>query len=55
MSSPAFLFVLAFFAGIIWISIRITIWIIKTAIKEALREYDEEKRRGLHIYGSKQH
>lgn len=29
--------------GLIWLSIRFTIWIIKTAIKEALREYDAEK------------
>lgn len=29
--------------GLIWISIRFSIWIIKTAIKEALREYETEK------------
>ena len=30
-------------AAMIWAGIRITIWIIKTAVKEALREYDAEK------------
>lgn len=29
--------------GLIWLSIRFSIWIIKTAIKEALREYEAEK------------
>ena len=29
--------------GLIWISIRFSIWIIKTAIKEALREYEAER------------
>ena len=29
--------------GLIWLSIRYSIWIIKTAIKEALREYEAEK------------
>ena len=29
--------------GLIWLSVRFSIWIIKTAIKEALREYDAEK------------
>ena len=32
--------------GLIWLSIRFSIWIIKTAIKEAIREYDAEKRSG---------
>lgn len=29
--------------GIIWLCARLFIWIIKTAVKEALREYDAEK------------
>lgn len=37
--------VLFIFAGgaLVWGCIRLTIWIIKTAVKEALREYDAEK------------
>ena len=26
-----------------WLLVRLIIWIIKTAVKEALREYDKEK------------
>ena len=29
--------------ALIWGCIRLTVWIIKTAIKEALREYEAEK------------
>ena len=29
---------------IVWGCVRLTIWIIKTAVKVALREYDAEKR-----------
>lgn len=36
-------------AALIWGCIRLTIWIIKTAVKEALREYDAEKQ---NHYGS---
>lgn len=38
--------ILALLALFIWIPIRITIWIIKKAIKEALREYEAEKQYG---------
>ena len=30
-------------AGLIWGCIRLTIWIIKTAVKEALQEYETQK------------
>lgn len=49
MSLPGFLILLAVIMGIgttiavVWIFIRLFIWIIKTAIKEALEEYEEEK------------
>ena len=43
MTFPAFLLMLFLAAAMIWAGIRITIWIIKTAIKEALREYEAEK------------
>ena len=35
---------------IIWGCVRLTIWIIKTAVKEALREYDAEKNHGSKQY-----
>ena len=47
-----YIFGIAFLVLFIYLGIRFQIWIIKTAIKEALREYDAEKKRGLHIYGS---
>ena len=31
---------------IVWGCVKLTIWIIKTAVKEALREYDAEKKHG---------
>lgn len=43
---------LVLLAGLVWLAIRIQIWIIKTAIKEALREYDAEKTGGHTNYGS---
>ena len=43
MTFPVFLLMLLLTAAIIWVSIRITIWIIKTAVQEALRDYDAEK------------
>ena len=45
------IFVLAAF--IIWLAVRSQIWIIKTAIKEALREYEAEKRNPKNDYGPK--
>lgn len=30
-------------AALVWGCIRLTIWIIKTAVKEALQEYDAQK------------
>ena len=40
------LLVIMLLIGLFWLSIRFSIWIIKTAIKEALREYEAE--RGSH-------
>lgn len=37
-------------AALVWACVRLTIWIIKTAIKEALREYDMEIRNGSQQY-----
>lgn len=34
-----------------WGLVRLSIWILKTAIKEALREYEEEKGQGQKPYG----
>ena len=34
------------FCLLVWAFVRLMIWIIKTAVKEALREYDAEKRNG---------
>ena len=39
----AIILVLLLLAALIWGCIRLSIWIIKTAIKEALQEYDAEK------------
>lgn len=46
MSGSFIILVLLLIAALIWGCIRLTIWIIKTAVKEALREYDAEKRYG---------
>ena len=37
-------------AGTIWLLFRLQVWVIKTAIKEALREYDREKLNGPKEY-----
>ena len=42
MASAAIVLAFVLFAALIWGCIRLTIWIIKTAVKEALREYDAE-------------
>ena len=49
MSAALIITFLLLFAGLVWCCIRLSIWIIKTAIKEALREYDAEK------HGQKKH
>lgn len=46
MSGSFIILALLAIAALIWGCIRLTIWIIKTAIKEALREYDAEKHHG---------
>lgn len=43
MGGAFFLLALVLLAVLIWAGIRLTIWIIKTAVKEALCEYDSEK------------
>lgn len=43
MASAVILLMLVLIPALIWGCIRLTIWIIKTAIKEALREYEAEK------------
>lgn len=48
----AYILIFLIAAGLVWLAIRFQIWIIKTAIKEALREYDAEKRSGHTYYGS---
>lgn len=42
----AIVLVILVFALLVWAGVKLTIWIIKTAVKEALREYDAEKRNG---------
>lgn len=39
----AIVLVIVLFAAILWGFVKLFIWIIKTAIKEALREYEAEK------------
>ena len=44
-------FMVAVFAFALWALmvygfVRLSIWVIKTAVKQALREYDQEKRSG---------
>ena len=46
LTFPEFLLMLLLAAAMVWAGIRITIWIIKTAVKEALREYNAEKAGG---------
>ena len=46
MSGFFILLVLIVIAVLIWGGIRLSIWIIKTAVKEALREYNAEKQYG---------
>ena len=41
---------LVLFGFLLWGCVRLTIWIIKTAVKEALREYDAEKQNGSQSY-----
>lgn len=43
-------FGLAALGAIIYGFFRLQIWAIKTAVKEALREYDQEKQRGSQEY-----
>lgn len=43
MATPIILLALVISALLVWGCVRLTIWIIKTAVKEALREYDAEK------------
>ena len=43
MPGAAIVLALVLFAALIWGCIRLTVWIMKTAIKEALREYEQEK------------
>ena len=43
MASAAIVLAFVLFAALIWGCIRLAIWIIKTAVKEALREYEQEK------------
>lgn len=49
MSGAHIIIALLLLAGLIWGCIRLTIWIIKTAVKEALQEYDAQK------YGQNKH
>lgn len=42
----AILLGLMILAFLVWACVKLTFWIIKTAVKEALREYDAEKRYG---------
>ena len=46
MSGSFIILVLLAIAALVGGCIRVTIWIIKTAVKEALREYDAEKKHG---------
>lgn len=48
---PAALIIIALMllAGLVWGCIRLSVWIIKTAIKEALQEYEAQK------YGQNEH
>lgn len=46
MATAAILLLIVLIPALIWGCIRFTVWIIKTAIKEALREYEAEKESG---------
>ena len=39
-------FVFALYALLFYGFVRLSIWIIKTAVKQALREYEQEKQSG---------
>lgn len=46
MNIIVMIIVLALYALLFYGMVRLSIWIIKTAIKEALREYEQEKSSG---------
>ena len=50
MNFTVVVFGFAIYALLFYGFVRLSIWIIKTAVKQALREYDQEKQRGSQEY-----
>jgi len=50
MNFLVFIPLLALYGLLIYGFVRLSIWVIKTAVKQALREYDQEKRSGSQEY-----